>query len=99
MTATSVRPGVRRAILWLMLVGGAALVAAWPLWHVVRPDQSGCRSGVPCDPRLVLPFGSLATVLTAASGFALLVAAMLVVALLVRAVIRVDARERRARRE
>jgi len=99
MTAMTVRLVVRRALLWLVLVGGAALVAAWPLWHVVRPDRSGCMSGGPCDPRFVLPFGSLATFLTGVGGLALLVAAMLVIALVIRGVVRLDARERRARRE
>lgn len=89
---------MRRVILWLVLVGGAALLASWPLWHVVRPDSSRCVSG-PCDPRLLLPFGPLATVLTIAGGLALLMATTLVVALLIRGVIRLDARERQVRRE
>jgi hypothetical protein len=89
---------VRRIILWLVLVGGAALLVSWPLWHVVRPDSSGCGAG-PCDPRLILPFGSLATALTFVGGVALTIAVMLVVALAIRGVIRLDARERQAGRE
>jgi hypothetical protein len=89
---------VRRVTLWLVLVGGAVLLASGPLWHVVRSDWSGCRAG-PCDARLVLPFGSLAIVLTVVGGLALAMAAMLIVALVVRGVIRLDARERQARRD
>lgn len=98
-TAKSVGRVVRRVILWPVLVGGAALLASWPLWHFTRADVSGCRSGVPCDPGLYLPFGSVALGLTIAGVLALLTATTLVVALLLRGVIRLDARERQARRE
>jgi hypothetical protein len=98
-TVTIVRPAVRRLILWLVLIGGGALLGSWPLWHVVRPDTSGCESGVPCDPVLVLPFAPLATVLTIVGGLGLLIAATLAVALFIRGVIRLDARERQARRQ
>jgi hypothetical protein len=95
-TVAIVRFVMRRMIVWLVLVGGAALLASWPLWHVVRPD-SGCGSGVPCDPGLVLPFAPLATVLTALGGLALITAAALGVALFIRGVIRLDVRDRQAR--
>lgn len=90
---------MRRVTLWLVLVGSAALLASWPLWHITRADVSGCGSGVPCDPGLYLPFGSVALGLTIAGLLALLMATTLVVALLIRGVIRLDARERQALRE
>jgi hypothetical protein len=90
---------MRRAIVWLVLAGGAALLASWPLLHIVRSDSSGCGHRGPCDPRLVLPFGEEAVVLIVAGVLALVIAATLVVVLLIRGVIRVDVRELEARRE
>jgi hypothetical protein len=82
-----------------MFAGAAALLAAWPLWHVVRPDTSGCDWRGPCDPSLHLPFGPVATALTVGGGLALLIAMTLLAALAIRGVIRLDARERQARTE
>lgn len=87
-----------RTMAWLVLCGVVAFLVAWPLWHITRTDTSGCRSGVPCDPALYLPFGSLAFGLTIAGLLALLVVAMWLVAIFVRGVIHHDARVRRARR-
>ena len=70
---------------------------SFALRHIVRPSACRRGAGVPCDPVLVLPFGSLAFVLTVVGSLALLLAATLIVALVVRGVIRLDARERQAR--
>lgn len=88
----------RRAMAWLAPCGVIALLAAWALWHVTRADMSGCTSGLPCDPALYLPFGSLALWLTIAGLLALLVVATSLVAIFIRGVIRHDAHIRAARR-
>lgn len=85
---------MRRVIAWLVVVGAGLLLIAWPLWHVTRPDTSGCGSGVPCDPSLYLPFGSIALVLTLVGGSSVLVGAVLLAAVVLRAVIRYDRRIR-----
>jgi hypothetical protein len=86
-----------RAMAWLGSCGIVALLVAWPLWLITRTDTSGCRSGVPCDPALNLPFGSLAFGLTIAGLLVLLIVAMWLVAIGVSRVIRHDARVRAAR--
>jgi uncharacterized membrane protein (DUF2068 family) len=89
---------MRRAMAWLAVCGAVALLAAWPLWHVTRADTSGCTLGIPCDPALYLPFGSLALWLTIGGLLALLVVATSLVAVFLRGVIRHDAGVRAARR-
>jgi hypothetical protein len=94
----TVRLMMRRAITWLAVCGVAALLAAWPLWHIMRADTSGCATSRPCDPALSLPFGPLALWLTIAGLLALLVVVASLVAIFIRGVIRHDARVRAARR-
>jgi hypothetical protein len=84
---------MRKGVIVLMAVGAAALVVAWPLWHVVRPDVSGCTHG-PCDPSETLPFGSLALALTLLATVTLVAAALLLGAGLVRAALRRHAEDR-----
>jgi predicted Kef-type K+ transport protein len=89
---------MRRGVAWLALVGTLALLIAWPLWHAVRPDTSGCSSAkVPCDPREYLPFASAALALTVAGTVAIVGAAVWLGAVFLRAVLRQDAEDRRAR--
>jgi hypothetical protein len=78
----------------LGLVGGASLLAAWPLWHVTRFDTTGCRSGIPCDPHARLPFAPEAAVLTFVGLVAILVTVGVLGFALIRAVIRYDGEER-----
>jgi hypothetical protein len=83
---------------WITVSGVLALLAASPLWRVTRADTSGCRPGIPCDPSLYLPFGSLALGLTIVGAVALLVVGAWLTAILIRGVIRHDTRVRAARR-
>ena len=89
---------MRRAMAWLAVSGIVALLAAWLLWHITRADASGCAPRPPCDPGSYLPFGSLATGLTIAGMLALLVAGTWLAAILLRGLIRHDARVRAALR-
>ena len=72
---------MRRAFLALLGVGIALILLALPLWRVTRTARcsgSGVSerapSGVPCDPRLYLPFGDLALGITVVGLFAILTA-------------------------
>ncbi|MGZ4149355.1 MAG: hypothetical protein ACXVQJ_04890 [Actinomycetota bacterium] len=68
---------MRRAIAWLAAVGVGTLLLAIPLWHVERIDMSGCTAGVPCDPRVYLPYGNVAAALTVLGTLAIVATALL----------------------
>jgi hypothetical protein len=68
---------MRRTTAWLAGVGVASLLIAIPLWHVERADASGCATGVPCDPRVYLPYGNLAAALTLVGTAAIVTTAIL----------------------
>ena len=75
---------MRRAWVVLLALGIASILVAIPLWHITRQDTSGCQSGVPCDPRLLLPYGGPATVLTLFGVGTLFVALVALTVILVR---------------
>ena len=95
---------MRRLCAVLFGFGVAAVSIALPLWHVTREDSSGCvvHHTYPCDPREVLPYGTLSAVLTYLGIFAILaVLAIIVVfgfAALMRGVLASERQERAARR-
>jgi len=88
---------VRKTLAWLTGLGLAALLAGWPLWHIVRFTECGKRMGVVCDPGTYLPFGWLAFVLTVVGVLALASAVILLLLGLVTAAVRQDRRERAMR--
>ena len=93
------RPTIRRDMIWLAVFGSVAPLASWPLWHITRSNVSACIGEQhPCDPRMNLPYGYEAIALDIAGVLALLVVATWLVAILIRGVIRHDARLRAARR-
>ena len=71
----------RRRVLLLVGAGLSLVLISIPLWRVTRSaDCSGRghielqpRGGVPCDPRLYLPFGDLALGLVILGGAACLI--------------------------
>ena len=68
---------MRRAMAWVAGVGVASLLLAIPLWHVERADTSGCAAGVPCDPRISLPYANLAAAFTVVGTVAIVATAIL----------------------
>jgi hypothetical protein len=95
---------MRRLWAALLGLGVAALLIAIPFWHVTREDSSGCvaHRTYPCDPREVLPLGTLAAGLTYFGIFAivavLVVALVFVSAALMSRIRASEARERAAAR-
>jgi hypothetical protein len=83
---------VRRVVAWLAGIGVVTLAVAVPLWHVERPDTSGCGASLPCVPRMSLPYGGLAATLTVIGAAAIVAAAVLLLLLLLAFVRNADAR-------
>jgi hypothetical protein len=89
---------VRKAVQWLSIFGVVAFLAAWPLWHVVRSDVSGCGDrGTVCDPGTYLPYGGVALGLTVMGVLALASVVILLLVALVVSAVRQDRRERAAK--
>jgi len=84
--------------------GVVAVSIALPLWHVTRLDSSGCviHHTYPCDPREILPYGTLAAVLTYLGMLAILAVLAIIIVFgfvaLMRRVLASEAQERAARR-
>jgi len=74
---------MRRVCAVLFGFGVAAVSIALPLWHVTRWDSSGCvvHHTYPCDPREILPYGTLAAVLTYLGIFAILAVLAIIIVL------------------
>ena len=95
---------MRRLCASLFGFGLAAVSIALPLWHVTRWDSSGCvvRHTYPCDPREVLPYGTLAAVLTYLGMLAIIVVLAIIIVFgfvaLMRRVLAAEAQERATRR-
>jgi hypothetical protein len=62
----------------------ASFLAGVALFHVTRTESSGCSQGIPCDPRMYLPFGTLAVILVLGSIAILPLLALVMVAPAVR---------------
>jgi len=95
---------MRRLCTVLFGSGVAAVSIALPLWHVTRWDSSGCvvHHTYPCDPREVVPYGTVAAVLTYLGMLAILVVLAIIIVFgfvaLMRRVLASEAQERAARR-
>lgn len=95
---------MRRPCAILFGFGVAAVSIALPLWHITRLDSSGCvvHHTYPCDPREILPYGTLAAVLTYLGMLAILAVLAIIIVFgfvaLMRRVRASEAQERAARR-
>ena len=95
---------MRRFCVTVLGLGVAALLIALPLWHVTRLDWAACQihNTYPCDPREVLPYGTLAAVLTYLGMLAVLVVLAIIIVFgfvaFMRRVLAAEAQERATRR-